>query len=294
VIDADRYDLQDVTVGMVQSLRKPLYSAFVKQWGLVLLDEAHHAPAYTFKQLLNQFPAKYRYGLTATPNRRDGLSFVLYAVLGPTIYRIAKEGLFESGEIMKPTIRVVDTNLFNPLITDYRELLQTVVMDTARNAMILRYILHEAEAGHFCLVLSNRINHATWLYKNFSMIRADIRSECLTSRATKERRAEVIRQMGEGKIRALFATQLADEGLDLRRLDRLFLTCPVRSVNKVSQQIGRIMRTFPGKKDAVVYDFRDQLCSLAGSQFHTRLRQVYEPSSYQVEEVPFNGSNDHE
>ncbi len=91
VIDADRLDLKDVTVGMVQSLRKPLDGSFVKQFGLVLLDEAHHAPAYTFEQLLNQFPAKYRYGLTATPNRRDGLSFVLHAVLGSTIYRIAKE-----------------------------------------------------------------------------------------------------------------------------------------------------------------------------------------------------------
>jgi superfamily II DNA or RNA helicase len=94
--------------------------------------------------------------------------------------------------------------------------------------------------------------------------------------------------MNEGKIRVLFATTLADEGLDVRRLDRLFLTCPVRSINKVNQQIGRILRTFPGKQDAVVYDFRDSLCSLAESQFQSRLKQVYQAGKYDVQDIPFS------
>ena len=287
VIDADRLDLKDVTVGMVQSLRKPLDSSFVKQWGLVILDEAHHAPAYTFEQLLNQFPAKYRYGLTATPNRRDGLSFVLHAVLGPTLFKIDKEGLFESGEIMKPVIRVMNTNFFNPLVDDYRRLLETVVMDADRNSLILQNVAREAEAGHFCLVLSNRIDHAERMFDTLPSVCGNIRSECLTSRVAKGTRTEIINHMNAGDLQVIFATQLADEGLDMRRLDRLFLTCPIRSINKVSQQIGRIVRTFPGKADAVVYDYRDRLCSLAESQFQTRLRQVYEASKYQIEEVQF-------
>jgi superfamily II DNA or RNA helicase len=117
------------------------------------------------------------------------------------------------------------------------------------------------------------------------MIRADIRSACLTSKTAKGERCEILDQMNRGKIRVLFATQLADEGLDIRRLDRLFLTCPIRSVNKVNQQIGRILRAFPGKHDAIVYDFRDPLCSLAESQFNTRLKQVYQ--DFEIEEVPY-------
>jgi len=79
--------------------------------------------------------------------------------------------------------------------------------------------------------------------------------------------------------------KLADEGLDIPRLDRLFLTCPIRSINKVNQQIGRILRKFPGKEDAIVFDFRDSLVSLAESQFHTRLKQVYH--DFDVQEVPY-------
>ena len=284
IIDADKHDLRDITIAMVQSLRRPLDESFLKQFGTVILDEAHHAPAFTFEQLINQFPAKFRYGLTATPVRRDGLSFVLHAVLGATVYKIEQKGLFDAGEIMRPTIRVVKTGLYNPLIEDYRTLLECAVNDAERNTAILRRVIKEAVEGHYCLVLSNRIDHAGWLHQSLSMVRSDIRSECLTSKVAKETRTEIIDQMNRGEIKVLFATQLADEGLDMHRLDRLFLTCPIRSTNRVNQQIGRILRTFPGKEDAVVYDFRDNLLSLAESQYQTRFHKIYKPNGYTVEE----------
>jgi superfamily II DNA or RNA helicase len=59
-------------------------------------------------------------------------------------------------------------------------------------------------------------------------------------------------------------------------------------VNKVNQQIGRILRNFPGKKDAIAFDFRDSLVSLAESQYHTRLKQVYH--DFDVLEVPYAAS----
>ena len=89
--------------------------------------------------------------------------------------------------------------------------------------------------------------------------------------------------MNAGHLRVLFATRLADEGLDVRRLSRLFLTCPIRSTNKLTQQMGRIQRTFEGKHDAVVYDFCDDLVGLAKSQFNTRKAQVYD--HYEIENV---------
>nr|BDD45665.1 hypothetical protein 13 [Desulfobacterales bacterium] len=285
VIDADRFDIQDVTVAMVQSLRKPLDPSFVRKWGCVVLDECHHAPAYTFQRLINQFPARFRYGLTATPERRDGLTFVLHAVFGSTIHRISQDGLFAAGEIMKPTIRAIETSFYNPLVTDYRDLTECVVRDTPRNDLILSHVAREAEAGHSCLVLSNRIDHTSSLHKHFTGLCPGIPADYLTSRINKVMRTKITDQMRKGEISVLFATQLADEGLDMRRLDRLFLTCPIRSKNRVSQQIGRILRTFPGKTDAIVYDFRDSLCSLAESQYQTRLRCVYQANDYTVEEA---------
>jgi superfamily II DNA or RNA helicase len=134
-------------------------------------------------------------------------------------------------------------------------------------------------------VLSERIDHVRFLWEQFCLLHRDIPSAGITSKSTKKIRDAALKEMNKGGIQVLFSTKLADEGLDLPRLNRLFLTCPIRSVNKVNQQIGRILRKFPGKEDAVVCDFRDSLVSLAESQFHTRLKKAYR--DFDVLEVPY-------
>ena len=286
IINARRFEVRDVTIGMVQSLNKPLEESFVKQFGLIMLDEAHHAPAFTFQNLINQFPARFRYGLTATPERADGLTFILRGVMGPVLHEIKRDLLFLNGSILKPKIKAIHTNFYIPDCRDYGQLLSKIIQDNERNALILNYIHNEASQGHYCLILSERINHVRSLHKAFSALWPEIKAVCLTSKNSKTERSLAIRAMNQGEINVLFATKLADEGLDIRRLDRLFLTCPIRSTNKVKQQTGRILRTFPGKEDAVVYDFLDSLCSLANSQFYTRKNGAY--VGYEIEEIQYN------
>jgi superfamily II DNA or RNA helicase len=287
-IQEGEFDIKNVTLGMVQSLNRPLEKEFYQQFGLVLLDEAHHCPAFTFQKLINQFPARFRYGLTATPNRGDGLSFVLTGVIGNVIHEIKRGDLFQNGEIMEPFIKAVHTNFYLPDIKNYGAMITALTENEERNELILEFVAEEARAGHSCLVLSERIDHVHALWEQFCLDYRDIPSVGITSRSTKKMRNAALREMSQGKFRVLFSTKLADEGLDLPRLDRLFLTCPIRSTNKVNQQIGRILRKFPGKTDAVVFDFRDSLVSLAESQFHTRLKQVY--SDFDVLEVPYVAS----
>ncbi len=285
VISADRFDIKPITIGMVQSLTKPLGSQFVNQFGLVLLDECHHCPATTFQTLISQFPALYRYGLTATPERRDALSFILHAVMGPIQATVGQEELFSNGHILKPTIRVIQTNCYLPECRDYGHLLAMLTRDRERNNLIINHVIAEAWEGHSCLVLSERINHIKELYRLFMKMFQDGKAAVITGTDSKSKRGQAIEAMTTGKISVLFATKLADEGLDIQRLDRLFLTCPARSSNKVSQQVGRILRTHEGKKDAIVYDFVDSLVGLAESQYFSRKQQAY--GGYQIEEVPY-------
>jgi superfamily II DNA or RNA helicase len=292
IVDSDHFSVKDITVGMVQSLNKPLEQSFLKQFGLVMLDEAHHAPAFTFQKLINQFPARYRYGLTATPERGDGLTFILKAVIGPVLHEIKGGQLFISGNILKPKIKVVHTSFYLPDCRDYNHLLNRIVRNDKRNSLIVNQIRKEASKGHYCLVLSERIAHIRTLFEIFSTLCPEITTACLTSKNTKSKRTQAIEAMNQGKINVLFATKLADEGLDIRRLNRLFLTCPVRSVNKVRQQMGRILRTFPGKIDAIVYDFVDSLCSLAQSQYITRKKCAY--AEYEIKEFEYGGNPNHE
>jgi superfamily II DNA or RNA helicase len=284
IINADKWEIRPITVAMVQSLKGPLDDSFISKWGFIWLDECHHVPAYSFRTLISQFPARFRYGCTATPHRRDGLFFILKAVMGNIIYEIRHDRLYAAKEIIKPHVLVVHTNFYTPEGNTYGKMVDAVTQDDTRNTLILNRVAQEANSGHACLVLSNRIKHVLRLHQKLNN---GIASACLTSRTPKSEREKILHKMNTGDLQVLLATTLGDEGLDIRRLSRLFLVVPVRSVNKVMQQIGRIQRTFPGKTDAIVYDFRDVLCGLAESQFHTRLKQVYEAQDFEVEEVPY-------
>ena len=290
MINADQFETKDITIAMVQSLKKYLTEDFINHWGLVILDECHHAPAYTFNHLIQQFPARFRYGCSATvEGRSDGLDFMVPAVFGGVI-KVEQEQLFERGRIMKPKIRIVETDFYNPGIMDYQSLLDAITNNEGRNRQIVSDIAREAKSGHYCLALSERIQHAKALHQMFSSIYEDIPSACITSNHSKNQRAEALSGMTKGSLRVLFSTRIADEGLDLPILERVFLTSPVRSASKVQQRIGRASRIHEGKDTPIIYDYRDSLCSLAESQYRTRLATVYK--DFEIEDIPllFQGS----
>ena len=82
----------------------------------------------------------------------------------------------------------------------------------------------------------------------------------MTSKTNKAARDKAIEDMRKGRKKYLFATYaLAKEGLDIPRLERLYLTTPQKDYAVVTQSIGRIARTFEGKADPICYDFVDNI-----------------------------------
>jgi superfamily II DNA or RNA helicase len=101
-----------------------------------------------------------------------------------------------------------------------------------------------------------------------------------------DQRAEVARAADAGGC-VILAT-VADEGVDIPRLDRLHLTWPQRQELALVQQLGRVLRTHPDKREVVVYDYVDDEGMLV-SQATARMR-VYRKFGYPVEEVRLQGS----
>ena len=88
----------------------------------------------------------------------------------------------------------------------------------------------------------------------------------MTSKKRKVEREQAIEDMRTGKKRYLFATySLAKEGLDIPRLDRLYLTTPQKDYAVIVQSVGRIARTFDGKEQPIAYDYVDCIRSLQKS-----------------------------
>ena len=239
--------------------RRELSESFLNRWGVVVLDEVHHQPADSFMKVMNQFPAKHRFGATATTRRKDALEGMMYAIIGQRIFNITYRELYDGGWLMPAKVHPIYTDFVGNMMNkrDYGKMVKRLTLNVPRNQLINDNLMENSE--HFNLVLSSRIEHLEILHANLIETDPSLENKArlLIGRMKGSEREEVINDMRNGDINYIFATQLADEGLDLPRLDRLHLVFPSRAEAKVQQQIGRIQRTFNGKDDALCYDFVD-------------------------------------
>lgn len=249
-----------LTVALVQSLVRYIPPA-LRDVGFVIADECHHLPAEQMAAVIGQFPATYLLGLTATPFRRDRLDQVIFWHVGPIVARIDKADLADrlvTPTILKRDTRVsVDGDCFTALVG-------LLVTDGARNRLIAADIVAAAQAGRRCLVLSDRVGHVEELV---IMLRvAGVAAAALHGRLPRRARAAVVEDLAAGDLEAVVATgALVGEGLDVPRLDTLFITTPVSYGGRVVQYVGRVSRTAPGKADALVYDYCDDHAMLWAS-----------------------------
>lgn len=78
-----------VDIAIMQSLvKKDEVKEWIKDYGMVIVDECHHVPAFSFEQILRNVSAKYIYGLTATPVRQDGHHPIIFMQCGPIRYKV--------------------------------------------------------------------------------------------------------------------------------------------------------------------------------------------------------------
>lgn len=273
-----------ITFATVQTMCNVDLDRYRDEWDVIIVDEAHRVSQSAttvsrYQRVLNNLAARHKYGLTATPERSDGLIEATFALIGRVVYEVPDEAVAD--KVMRVTIRPVSTETE---ITDdclnvdgtinYTKLIEHLTTDEARTRLIASCI--EDEKNHSCLILSDRIAH---LEDILNALPEDMRRKSalitgkMTSKREKELREKSIEMMRTGELRYLFASySLAKEGLDIPRLDRLFLASPVKFSSVVIQSIGRIARTFDGKETPVCYDFVDEEIGFCRRAFKERCR----------------------
>ena len=266
-----------VTVAVIQALARwdeAKLDSFLRGFGLLILDEAHHVAASTFHRVVDRCPARYRLGLTATPEREDGLSALLDLFLGPPLVVVTHEELVAAGVLTVPEIRSIETAFTYPYTgaEDYAPMLAAVARDEARNRLVVDAVVDEARAGHICLVLSGRIDHCQLLAK--AIAAQGVSAAALTGEVKRERRRALLDEARAGELSVLVATSLADEGLDLPRLSRVFLAYPGRARGRTVQRLGRLMRPHADKQDAALFDFVDRKVPIL-RRHHLERRRLY-------------------
>tara|TARA_A100001515_G_scaffold119913_1_gene102692 strand:- start:65 stop:1495 length:1431 start_codon:yes stop_codon:yes gene_type:complete len=252
-------DTGDIVIASFQTLARMRFDElleFGKQFGLCIVDEAHHVPASTFSAVMFGMPAEARLALTATPDRPDGLSDIMYWHFGAAVKEIHTTDLIKSGNVLAPVVQFYATQ-WSPMNqkADWQKWIKEMVQDEDRNARIERLVKRFVAEGRQVLVLSDRVKHCQELAER--MAEQGISSATLVGTMSKKQRREVLELADAREIKAVFATTVADEGLDLPGLDTLILTTPTKSMGRIQQRIGRIMRRADNKKTPLVIDFVD-------------------------------------
>ena len=236
-IDAEKFD---VTICMIQTIcRRDFPEGFFDQYGFTIFDECHHLGASYFSQALRKIQTKYMLGLSATPDREDGLTKVFEYFLGDPVYKktqrepdkeaVVKAVWFDSED---PVYKEVPVNWKGELVT--AKLLNQVAEFEPRNNKIMELIhMYAQDEDRFILILSDRISQLEWFEKALNQHKyvhgyyiGGMKQAVLDDNAA--------------KCKILLATyQMASEAFSVKKLNTVVLATPRK---QVQQSTGRIFR----------------------------------------------------
>ncbi|MEG2908074.1 MAG: DEAD/DEAH box helicase family protein [Erysipelotrichaceae bacterium] len=258
----------------------------ISSYGMVIVDECHHIPSQSFRIIFRQIRALYIYGLSATPQRQDGLEKLIYMYCGEKRYETNKKFIISQRTFQQILIpRFMNTKSLDKDIT-YQALIDEIAQNENRNYVIANDIIKAYKNGRKIIVLSERISHLKVLYEKIRSVSPNV-FLYLGDLKQKERNSieKEISELNENENFIILATsKLLGEGFNLPRLDTLFLTLPIADKNRIEQYTGRIHREFYDKKTVLVYDYVDVHIPIFDSMFQKRLKAYYK-EGYHLQEA---------
>lgn len=275
-----------IDIATIQSLNyKGEIKDLVTQYGTIIVDECHHISAYSFERVLKKATAKYIYGLTATPTRKDGLQPIMSMQLGAVRHKVSakKQAELHAFEYLLIPKYTKFKSSTNGIINDIQDLYNELTHNEARNQLIFDDVLNALDEGASPLLLTERVEHAYHLASKFTGFVKNI--IVLTGKLSrKEAKENLIKleNLPDSEERLIIATgKYIGEGFDHAKLDTLFLTCPISWKGTIQQYIGRLHRHHPLKTQVKVFDYIDQKEPMLQAMFEKRLK-AYQSMGYTI------------
>ena len=260
----------------------------VKNYGMVIMDECHHAGASIAEDVLNAVSAKYVYGLTATPKRDDGQEQKIFMQFGPIRYRYTAKDR-AAAQNVRHFVYPRFTRLYIPNANklSYNQARRAVVESEVRNEQILSDVAACLQTGRTPLVLTKEKEHAAFLYEQLKS-KAD-HVFLLQGGSSAKQKEELRTQMRAvpltESVVLVAIGQYIGEGFNFPRLDTMMLTMPISWQGNVEQYAGRLHRDYEGKQDVIIYDYVDAHIRVLESMYYKRLC-TYKRMGYEIIATP--------
>lgn len=265
-----------IDIAMVGSVYgKHDFAERMQSYGMVLVDECHHAASETMQRVLRDIRAKYVYGVTATPIREDGLEKINYMLLGPIRFRYtSKERAIAQGiaHLVIPRFtRCVSPRGKQLTINEAYELVRD---SETRNEQILADAKTCIDAGRCPVLLTRYKEHARMLFEKLDGY-ADHTFLLLGESSAKDKRDMFVAMQAvppDESVLLVATGKLIGEGFDYPRLDTLLMATPVAGRSVVEQYAGRLNRDYDGKTEVIIYDYIDAHIPVFDRMYGKRLR----------------------
>lgn len=249
-----RMDLtKPVQVASVQTLARRLRLIDPDKFALFIVDEAHHAVAGQWAKVLDYFDTRVL-GCTATPQRLDGRGLAAYfdvMVEGPGSAWLTTEGYLAPARVYAPPVQADFGDLKfragDYAVDQVAEAMQAtkVMGDVVQH---FRQHLGEGTAIAFCCT----VEHCHAVAEAFD--NAGIPAAVIDGSMNKEKRRQLIEDLGAGSVRVLCSCNVVSEGTDIPSVTGCLLLRKTASLSLYLQQVGRCLRPAPGKEAAIVLD----------------------------------------
>ncbi len=251
------------------------------KYGMLIVDECHHVSAFSTENLVASFKAKYVYGLTATPIRRDGHQKIIFYQCGSVLYSTTTKQMNEAQDFAHYFIprfssfhyvpELTDSDSKNPSINQYYEKL---ISNSVRNELIIEDVKNAVKTGRTPLILSERIEHLYLLYEQLADSAQNV--ILITGRGTQKQKNEILEKLravpSDESLIILATGKYAGEGFDYPRIDTLMLAMPFSWKGTLAQYCGRLHRNFAGKNEVQIFDYVDYRIPVFDRMYQNRLK----------------------
>lgn len=244
VIGSGKFDIDhSIVVGNIQTLVK-LAPQIAKEFGTVIVDEAHHCPASTFTNFIDSMHARYKIGLSGTMQRKDGKQVLFKDFFGNKLYQPPQENT------LTPTVQIIKTGIALSPGETWVKKINNLLYDSDYQHFIAAAAKLQIDKGHKVLVIADRVE----FLKQVGELIGET-CVCIVGGTTFEERVLLKEQIESGEKSCIAGSrQIFSEGISVNILSCVILAVPIANDGLLEQIIGRIMRQHENKLSPLVID----------------------------------------
>jgi superfamily II DNA or RNA helicase len=220
---------------------------------VIFVDEAHHVPARTYTAILDNYPEAIVIGLTATPCRGDGRGLgdaFDQLVECPDVADLVRLGYLVPTKVYAPS--TPDLRGVRVERGDYVERQLAERVDTPKLVGDVVTHWHRLGEGRKTVVFATGVKHSVHLRDEFR--RSGVSAEHIDGATPIDEREQILRDLSDGKVKIVTNCAVLTEGWDQPDVGCIVLARPTKHAGLYRQMTGRVLRTAPGKSDAIVLD----------------------------------------